>query len=182
MNLFANLVTIMSTKKEKVGTSSAERVKAVTESASENAGTAEVYGQHGFVSRPAKNAGGVRLRIGGVSIIIAVFRYDVAAPDNPGETKLYSTDADGAEKSAHVLTSDGKHVFNKGEDFAVRFNALQTAFNQLKADHDAHTHPVPGVVLGGPGTSSSAPTAASTANIADAKVRDILVPTKAAEA
>jgi hypothetical protein len=174
MNPFASLVTIMSTKKEKVGTSSSERVKSVTDSDAGNAGNAEVFGQHGLVSRPAKNARGVRLRIGNLNIIISAFRYDVDAPDNPGETKLYSTDADGAEKSTHVLTDDGKHVFNGGEDFAVRFSALETAFNQLKSDHNGHVHVETGA-------STNVPTVLSTASIADAKVRDMMVPTKAQE-
>jgi hypothetical protein len=174
MNILASLVTIMSTKKEKIGSSESEAVKAVTETSSGNDGTAEVYGMFGSVSRPPKGTKGIRLRIGSLNIIIAAFRYDVAAPDNPGETKLYSTDAEGAEKSTHVLTDDGKHVFNGGEDFAVRFSALETAFNQLKSDHNGHVHVETGA-------STNVPTVLSTASIADAKVRDVMVPTKAAE-
>ncbi|MBE3129554.1 MAG: hypothetical protein IMZ54_02405 [Acidobacteria bacterium] len=176
MNLFANLVTIKSTKIEKIGTSESETVRAVIEDNAGNAGTGEVYGQPGLVTRPAKNTRSVRLRIGGLSILIAAFRYDIAAPDNPGETKLYSTDEEGIEKSTHVLTSDGKHVFNGGEDFAVRFGALETAFNSLKGDFNAHVHPVPGVMLGGPGTATSAIVVPNTASVAGAKVEEILIP------
>ena len=39
---------------------------------------------------------------------------------NEGALKLYATDADGTKK-AHLLTSDGTHVINNGEDWAVRY-------------------------------------------------------------
>jgi hypothetical protein len=62
---------------------------------------------------------------------------------------------------------------NGNADFAVRYNALETAFNQLQADFDAHTH----LYSPGPGTpTQTAATVASTADITPAKVDEVKLP------
>lgn len=86
------------------------------------------------------------------------------------------------------IKSNGQTVFNDGTDFMVRYNELETAFNQLKQDFDdfvsltygLHTHTFD--YNAGP-TAASGTTAAtlstgspSTADITPAKIDDINVP------
>ena len=52
---------------------------------------------------------------------------------------------------------------NGDSDFMVRFSALETAFNQLKSDHDTHKH------SGG----GSPPISSSTADISGAKIVNV---------
>jgi hypothetical protein len=133
MKFFASLVSIMSTKKEKLGNAESETVSAVTASSGESSAVSEVYGLHGLVSRPAKGARGVRLRIGNTSIVVAVFNYGIAAPDNPGETKLYSTDADGAEKASLTLRADGTSDLENAQEKASQlFSDLIDAISALQ--------------------------------------------------
>lgn len=132
----------------------------------------EVYAAHGIVSRPSKATRGVVLQIGNLSITIAAYTYGVEPPSNDGACKVYSTDADGVEAGSHLIDDDGTHVFNNGEDFAVRFSALESAFNSLKASYNAHVHPGVTTGLG----STGATLTQSTADISLAKVEEIKIP------
>ena len=132
----------------------------------------EVYAAHGIVSRPSKKTRGVVLQIGNLSFTIAAYTYGVAPPENDGAVKLYGTDAGGAEQSSVLLDSDGTVTVNDGSDFAVRFSALEDAFNELKGKFNSHTHT--GVTTG---TGSTGTTATpSTADISSAKIEEIKVP------
>jgi hypothetical protein len=78
------------------------------------------------------------------------------------------------------LTADGSIELNGNVDFAVRFNELLTAFNQLKTDlnnlviaYNAHTHPDPSSGSTGP---TSAPGTSSAADVSSAKVDNVLLP------
>ena len=133
---------------------------------------AEIYAAHGIVSRPSTKTRGVRIRIGRLSIILAAYTYGVEPPANPGACKLYSTDADGTEQGSHLIDADGTHTFNEGTDFAVRFSALESAFNSLKASFNAHTHPGVTTGIG----STAATLTPSTADISGAKVEEIKIP------
>ncbi len=73
---------------------------------------------------------------------------------------------DGGVKSSILCKVDGNLVLNEGTDFAVQFTAMETAFNQLKSDHDLHTHPS----IGAP------PVAPSTADMSGAKVDKVRMP------
>jgi len=132
--LLANLVEILSTRKVSSGASGTVSTEASTNPSANDPVASEVYGQFGMVSRPSKGTHGFRVSIGGLSIIIAAVRHDVDPPDNPGEVKHYSTDENGVVKSLHVLTSDGKHVFNGGGDNAVAHADLQTDLDSLASD------------------------------------------------
>ena len=66
------------------------------------------------------------------------------------------------------IKNDGIIEINGNSDFAVRFNALQTAFDQLKSDFNTHTH-VSVTSLGTP----SVPVPQSTADITPAKVNEV---------
>lgn len=65
-------------------------------------------------------------------------------------------------------------VIFEGSDFAVKFNELKTAFDQLKSDHNSFLLHVHGGVTPGPPTSVSGPPAPpaipSTADMSSAKV------------
>jgi hypothetical protein len=90
---------------------------------------------------------------------------------NRGENRIYSRDLNGNRKANVYCKRDGTLQFNEGQDFAVRFSALATAFNQLKQDHDSHVH---GGVTSGPASTST--TIPSTADISPAKVENVKVP------
>lgn len=91
-----------------------------------------------------------------------------------GERELYSTDNGGGRKATHRLKKDSTHVFNGGEDYAVRFSELETAFNKFKDDFNKFANQY---VPGGPTAVGLPPKVIpSTADIAPAKVEEILIP------
>lgn len=93
-----------------------------------------------------------------------------------GERKLYSQDG-GAIQSSIYLKKDGQMLLNGDGDYAVRFNELKTAFDQLKADHDSHFHTTTATVGASATPGVISPVAAgSTANIDPAKIDSIEVP------
>ena len=149
MKLFANLFNITSTKKGQYpGDNSGDSIIATGEAQASKGETAQVYGQAGFISIPAKDVKGVRFRIGSLDIIIGAFNYKVPLPDNQGDSKVYSTDADGNEKATCKLLADGTIEINGNSDFAVAFNDLKAGFDKLKSDYNTflttiynlHTH------------------------------------------
>lgn len=186
MGFMADLVGIVSSRTKDAASAGKKAVEVTLESSSDNPVTSEAWGVAGLVSKPGKGVRGFRLRIGRHSIVVAAYNYGVEPPANQGETLAYSTDADGAVQATHLLTNDGNHVFNDGTDWAVRFSELETAFNQLRDDHDAlvasynaHVHPVPGVSTGGGSTTSSPTTSTetpSTADVSGAKVEEVQLP------
>lgn len=82
-----------------------------------------------------------------------------------GEKKIYSV-SDGVIKAFINFLASGELDLNGNADYAVRYNALKTAFDQLKSDfnalvakYNAHFHPVSGsntTVTAAVGTASSA--------------------------
>jgi len=110
-----------------------------------------------------------------------------ASSVDDGERHIYSRDADGNIKAFVRWLKTGILRLNGTGDFAVRFIALQTAFNQLKTDHDdlvtkhnTHVHITTAVVGGGGGAGTISPTVTTgsptTADIAPAKISEIEVP------
>jgi len=87
-----------------------------------------------------------------------------------GETRLYSTDSDGGLKSTVHLLDDGTLELLGNDNYAVKYNELETAFNQLKSDFNAHTH-ITSATVGAALTLGviAPPTSPSTANISPAK-------------
>jgi hypothetical protein len=177
-----SFITFDHTGIEKLGRADGNSVVVTAKGNAERGTDGELYGTHGVVSRASKKTRGVKIRIGKLSIAIAAYTYGVEPPENEGALKLYATDADGVEVGSHLLDSDGTHVFNEGEDWAVRYSALETAFNELQGQHnklqsafDLHTHG--GVETGGGSTAIPAPSGAeSTTDISAAKVEEILIP------
>jgi hypothetical protein len=176
------LITFAKSRVEKIGRASGVSVVGTAEGDNSRDYDSEIYQSHGIVSRPSGKTRGIRIRIGNLAFVIASYTYGVEPPENEGATKLYSTDASGTEKASHLLDSNGKHTFNNGTDFAVRFSALETAFNELKGKYNAlvtaynaHVHTGVTTGSGASGTTVSAGTA-STADISTAKVEEILIP------
>lgn len=60
-----------------------------------------------------------------------------ASSVDDGERQIYSRDADGNIKAFIRWLKTGILRLNGTGDFAVRYNELETAFNQLKGDHDS---------------------------------------------
>jgi hypothetical protein len=166
-----SFITFDHTANEKLGRAGGDSVVVTAKGSAERGTDGELYGTHGVVSRASNKTRGVKIRIGKLSIVIAAYTYGVTPPENEGALKLYATDKDGVEVGSHLLDNDGTHVINGGSDWAVRYSALETAFNQLKSDFDLHTH---GGVTSG--SSSTAVPASSTADITGAKVEEILIP------
>lgn len=138
----------------------------------EDVRSVELVTQAGEDSNPAN---GCRVCIFDISdgFQVGIGVTDFLTPEVlPGEKEIYSTDNPVTEKLARIkLNTDSKIIMNQGTDFAVRYSALETAFNQLKSDFDAHVHS--GVTVG---AGSTAVTTPSTADITAAKVEDILLP------
>ena len=177
-----SFITFDHTDIETLGRAEGNSVVVTAKGNAERGTDGELYGTHGVVSRASKKTRGVKIRIGKLSIIVGAYTYGVEPPANEGALKLYATDADGNEKGSHLLDNDGTHVINNGTDWAVRYSALETAFNQLRADHnklaasyDLHTHT--GVTPGPSSTSTTVASGAeSTADIAPAKIEEVRLP------
>jgi len=93
----------------------------------------------------------------------------IAPSMDEGERKIYSIAA--AAISAYInLLNDGIIEINGNSDFAVRYNALKTAFDQLKSDYNAHKHPT--AATGPP----SIPDTISTADMSPSKVDEVKLP------
>jgi hypothetical protein len=87
-----------------------------------------------------------------------------------GEKRLYARDSNGNIVSTIFLKGDGKLELNGSANTAVAFAALQTAYNELQAAFNAHTHPTAPV---GP---ISPPTGTSSGDISLAEVDKVKLP------
>ena len=69
----------------------------------------------------------------------------------PGETRIFSTDANGNLVANVYATNDGRVLIGPTakpldyNDFAVGFNKMAEFCNTLKADYNGHQHPVTGI-------------------------------------
>ena len=129
---------------------------------------------HGLDSHPVKGMIAIYAPSQGMgeTVIIGYLSRDQIA--EIGETRVYSTDKDGVLKASIHLKNDETIEINGNSDNMVRFSELETAFNQLKTDFNAHSHittatvgatPTPGVI--------APPTAPSSADISGAKIDKI---------
>ncbi len=133
----------------------------------------------GFDSNPVKDMIAVYSKTDelGKSVIIGYIDKNQLA--DVGESRMYSTDADGLLKFFLHLKNNGTAEFGGDADFMVRFSGLETAFNELKSDLNNlvttfNTHVHPGVTSG-PSSTSPTPTPGtqSTADISPAKIEEI---------
>lgn len=181
MKLFGNYIEISSTKiGQYPGDTAGDSIIATLKGSAEKGETAQVQGQTGIIGNPPKGAKGLRIRIGSLDIIISSLNYQVALPQNPGETKVYSTDADGVEKSGTIYRNDGNQEINGNQDFAVRFLELKATVDEIVSDHNdlvtahnTHMHPTAAT---GPPSLPTVTESPSTADISDAKVDTVKLP------
>ncbi len=130
--------------------------------------TVELMRQAGEDTNPPDGSKVLILSVGDAWKIAVASDDGIVPSVNPGEKKLYSTNS-GAIQAFINLLADGTIEINGSTDFAVRFTALETAFNQLKSDLNSHVHS--GVTAGG--ASTMMPTTPSTADITPAKVEEV---------
>ncbi len=128
---------------------------------------------------------------------LAIATNDNIEPDesiNPGEIEFYSSES--GERKSKIRLKINEIVLNDGEDYATKYNELETAFNQLQADHDkladtvklffaeynanviifnAHVH-VPGVKTVTPEVPTTQTTEPSSADITPAKSETVRIP------
>jgi hypothetical protein len=143
----------------------------------------ELYTQAGEDYRPVDGSSVVILAAGRAWKIAIASEDGIESIVEKGERLLYSTGLVGdlPEKRATIyLKSDSTIELNGSADFAVAFNDLKAAFDQLKDelntfidDYNLHNHPTapPGVVS----TPSVAGTPAA-ADMSGAKVESVKVP------
>lgn len=185
----ANLLKIESTTTTEnfPGDTTGASIIATASGSADKGETSQVFYSDGLISNPAKGTIGLRISKGSLDIVVGSMNYQIPIPENQGEKLLYSTDADGVVKCKLFLDTEGNFIFNSGSDNAVRYSALETAFNQLKTDfenlvtaYNSHIHittatvgatAVPGVIS--PTTSTGSP---STADITPSKIEEIKVP------
>lgn len=103
----------------------------------------------------------------GKQVIIGYINRNQLA--GPGEYRTYSTDSDGNVKFSIWLKADGTCEIGGNTKHMTRFEELESGFNTLKSDFNAHVHP--GVT---PGGSSTGPIVTpSTADISGAKIEEV---------
>lgn len=131
--------------------------------------SAEYYQLSGFHGKPHDGLSCVVIDCGGNNIVVASHDYRFAEEIQKGETLIFSYDSSGVIKGKILINAAGEIVVNDGTDFAVKYNALKTAFDQLKSDFDAHTHG--GVTSGSSSTSTTTPSTADMTNAKAGKVK-----------
>jgi hypothetical protein len=135
----------------------------------------ELYRLPGDDQNPADDTRVLVITIG--TSLAAVSAADVEADDTleKGEREIYSTD--GAQRLAKIrLKADGSIVANDGEDWAVRYSALEAAFQDLQDTvNDFLSQYVPGgpAAVGTPATGVVLP---STGDITKTKVESVRLP------
>lgn len=93
--------------------------------------------QVGFESVPPEGTKHLTVNLGG-GWLLSFAGNDGVAPDTglaEGESRVYSSDA-GVKKAFARFLKTGIIELNGNADFAVRYKALETAFNQLKSEYD----------------------------------------------
>lgn len=171
MKLLGNLVEITSTKiGQYPGDTAGDSIIATLKGSAENPETAQVHGQVGIIANPAKTTKQVRIRIGSLDILISSLNYKIPLPTNPGDSKFYSTDADGNEQATIKALADGIIEINGNSDFAVAFNDLKIGFDAFVSTFNTHVHAT--AATGPP----SVPTVPSTDSVDASKVSEVKLP------
>lgn len=164
--------------------------------------TVELISQAGEDTNPADNCRAVVVDVANDYKAAIAVSDDLTPEVNAGEKELYSTDTPVTEKRAKIklcangdieidayggstlnIKQDGNIDINGASDFAVAYNDLKTAFDQLKSDYDNfvttkyNLHAHTGVTVGGGSTGATATVgAASTADMSPAKVSTVRLP------
>lgn len=134
--------------------------------------TVEKYQHSGFASRPPETSKVIIERLSD-TYLVSVAEYDGVLNDdlNAGDTRVYSVSS-GAVSAFINYLAGGNVEINGNADFAVRYNALQTQFDELKTAFNTHTHS--GVASGSSSTGGATPQSA--ADITTTKVDTVKLP------
>lgn len=137
----------------------------------------------GIDSNPTKDYRAIyaNTEVKGEKVLLGIFNENVLT--DIGEIRIYSEDSPKNQSFYIHLKNDGTCEIGGDSNFMVRFNELETGFNELKDDHNSlvtafnsHVHPTaavgpPSVPTPVPGT---IPVSSSDANITNAKIDNIL--------
>ena len=148
--------------------------------------TANQIAPFGFDSAPVKEMVAIQAPTGvrGESVIVGFIQKDLIA--TPGESRVFSTNADGVLQIALHLRDNGQMEIGGTGDFLARFDELKAGYDELKGDlnafitkYNTHIHvttatvgatAVPGVIA--PTVTTEVP---STASIDSAKIDELEV-------
>ncbi len=128
----------------------------------------ELMRQAGEDTNPPNGSRVIIIDVGSANRVAVASDDGIVPTMDPGEKKLYSTSG-GLIKAFINFLSTGVIEINGTADFAVRFNELKTAFDELQNAHNVHKHTETGTI-------TSIPDTISAASLDDAKVDDVLLP------
>lgn len=121
---------------------------------------------YGDDSNPIANMDAVYLELSSRKNKVIVGYVNKQQLADVGEKRLYSTDVNGTPQFYIWMHADGTCEFGGKNNHLTQFEALQTAFNQLKSDFNAHVH----------SSNGTPPTVPSTADVSGAKLANHLCP------
>ncbi len=135
----------------------------------------------GFDSNPIANIRAAFSKTDDKSVKVIVGYVNTDQRANVGESRIFSTDDSGELKFYVWLKNDGTLLLGGDAGNLARYQELETAFNQLKSDHNdlvnafnTHMHATAATgppVIPTPG--SGIPASPSTADITGAKINEI---------
>ena len=146
--------------------SALRRVVKVLRLGSSDAKTAKEILPFGFDSNPLKDMIAIYAETSskGGNVIIGYLNKNQLA--QVGESRMFSTDADGNLKISIWCKADGTAEIGGNTNHLAQFEALQTAFNQLRSDFNTHTH----------SSNGTPPVIQSTADISPAEITQLKCP------
>jgi hypothetical protein len=98
--------------------------------------TAHEVAPYGFDSNPIKGMTAIHMETGNNGDTVVVGYVNLNQLAGSGESRMYSTDANGVLKTSIWLKNDGIMEIGGDVDFMVRYSKLAEAFNELKDDHN----------------------------------------------
>ena len=137
---------------------------------------------YGSDSNPVKDMVAIYAPTGedGKNVILGYVNKDQIA--DVGENRQFSTDENGDLSFYLHLKNDGTAEFGGNTRTMVRYQELESAFNQLKSDfntlvtaYNSHTHPYVGLAPAAPGNTTPTTSSGSTssADISGAEITEI---------
>ena len=144
--------------------------------------TADSVTPHGIDSKPVKDALAIYARTNSSEQAVILGYLKNFDKTSEGETRIFATDADGAEVFDIYLKKDGTCEIGGNSDFMVRFNKLKEGFDQLLSDHNdlvnafnTHVHATAATGPPSPPTAvpPDIPATPSAASIDDSKIDEI---------
>lgn len=123
---------------KKKGASPGKSIVLKTSSSGSQERETEHYQLHGIASGVTPDSRAVEVSVGTAGrIIVATQNYNLEVEVTAGQTKIYSTSADGKTlKSLIDLDVNGNVNINGDADFAVAFNDLKSEFNKLNDEYN----------------------------------------------